>query len=144
MLITDWSTRGSDVIPFKITWLTNKWCSVNRCYASKYFLPNPLVSLPLVRRNHQQRPWFPTETPRCSGRLWRLWRNLVPSDWEFHATCRPGNESGRTRTSCTFWWHRRTIRMTRVLHSSQWLQLCWSRSHNAWHLWECSWCAWKS
>jgi len=32
-----------------------------------------------------------------------------------------------TRTSCMFWWHIRTIRTTHVLHSSHWLQLCWSR-----------------
>jgi len=49
-----------------------------------------------------------------------------------------------THTSCTFWWRIRTIRTTHVLHSSQWLQLCWSRLHNAWLLWECCWCGWKS
>jgi len=35
-------------------------------------------------------------------------------------------------TSCTLWWRIRIIRTTRVLHSSQGLQLCWSRLHNAW------------
>ena len=42
---------------------------------------------------HQQQPWFPSETPGCSGRLWRLWRNLVPSDGELLAACRPGDGS---------------------------------------------------
>jgi len=45
---------------------------------------------------HQQQPWFPSETPGCSGRLWRLWRlwrNLVPSDGELHAACHPGDGS---------------------------------------------------
>ena len=49
-----------------------------------------------------------------------------------------------TRTSWTFWWRICTIRTTRVLHTSQWLLLCWSRLHNAWLLWECCWCAWTS
>ena len=30
------------------------------------------------------------------------------------------------------WWHIRTVRMTTVLHSSQWLQLCCSCLHNTW------------
>jgi len=34
--------------------------------------------------------------------------------------------------SFTLWWCLRTIRRTRVLHSSQGLQLCRSRLHNAW------------
>ena len=34
--------------------------------------------------------------------------------------------------SFTLWWRLRAIRWTRVLHSSQGLQLCWSRLHNAW------------
>ena len=34
--------------------------------------------------------------------------------------------------SFTLWWCLRTIRRTCVLHSSQGLQLCWSRLHNAW------------
>ena len=34
--------------------------------------------------------------------------------------------------SFTLWWRLRTIRRTRVLHSSQGLQLCWSRFPNAW------------
>ena len=37
-----------------------------------------------------------------------------------------------TCTSFTFCWSIRTIRTTRVLRSSQWQQLCWSRLHNAW------------
>ena len=36
------------------------------------------------------------------------------------------------------WWRIRTIRMTGVLHSSQGLQLCCSRLHNAWR------CLWLS
>jgi len=31
---------------------------------------------------------FRQKTPRCSGRLCWLWRNLVPSDGELHASCR--------------------------------------------------------
>jgi len=34
--------------------------------------------------------------------------------------------------SFTLWWCLRTIRRTRVLHSSEGLQLCSSRLHNAW------------
>jgi len=82
--------------------------------------------------SHQQRPQFPSETPGCSRRLWRLWRNLVRSDGELIATRRPGDGSRCIRTSFTLWWSIRIIRMTRVLHSSQGLQLCWSRLDNAW------------
>jgi len=42
---------------------------------------------------HQQQPYFPSETPGCSGRLWRLWRNLVPSDCESDVTRRPSDGS---------------------------------------------------
>jgi len=50
---------------------------------------------------HQQQLYFPSETPRCSGRLWRLWRNLVPSDGESHAACRPGDGSNCILASIT-------------------------------------------
>jgi len=73
----------------------------------------------------------------CSGRLWQVWRNLVPSDGELHATRLPGNGLHCTRTCFTFWWHIRTIRTKRVLHTSQWLQLCWCHLHNAWMLLVC-------
>jgi len=42
---------------------------------------------------HQQQPYFPSETRGCCGQLWQLWRNLVPSDGELHASCRPGDAS---------------------------------------------------
>jgi len=81
---------------------------------------------------HQQRPYFWSETSGCSGRRWRLWRNLVWSDREFHTIRRPGDGSRCIRTCCTLWWHIRIIRTTRVLHSSQGLWLGWSGLHNAW------------
>jgi len=56
-------------------------------------------------------------------RLWWLWRNLVPSDGNSHAIRRPGDGSRSIFTSCTVWWRLRSIRRTRVLHSSQGLQL---------------------
>jgi hypothetical protein len=49
---------------------------------------------------HQQQPYFPSETPGCSSRLWWLWRSLVPSDREIHASCCPGNGSRWICTSC--------------------------------------------
>jgi len=42
---------------------------------------------------HQQQLYFPSETSGCSGRLCRLWRNLVPSDGESDATHRPSDGS---------------------------------------------------
>jgi len=75
---------------------------------------------------------MPTETPGCSGRLWRLWQKLVPSDRKLHPICPPGDGSHCIRTSFTVWWHIRIIRMTRVLHSSQGLQLSWSSFDNTW------------
>jgi len=49
---------------------------------------------------HQQQLKFPSETPGCSGLLWRLWRNLIPSDGEFHAT-RPSGVEPRSVASAT-------------------------------------------
>jgi len=46
-----------------------------------------------IASTHQQQLQFPSETPGCSGRLWRLWRNLVPSDGESDATRRPRDGS---------------------------------------------------
>jgi len=40
---------------------------------------------------HQQQLQFRSETPWCSGRLWRLWRNLVPSDAESNTTRLPSD-----------------------------------------------------
>jgi len=42
---------------------------------------------------HQQKLKFSLETPGGSGRLWRLWRNLVPWDGELYATRHPGDGS---------------------------------------------------
>ena len=42
---------------------------------------------------HQQQPWYPSETPGCSGLLWWLWLNLLPCDGELYATNCPGDES---------------------------------------------------
>ena len=42
---------------------------------------------------HQQQLQFPSETPGCSGRFWRLWRNLVLSDGESNATRCPSDGS---------------------------------------------------
>jgi len=42
---------------------------------------------------HQQQLQLPSETPRCSGWLWRLWRNLVPSDGESKGTRHPSDGS---------------------------------------------------
>jgi len=36
----------------------------------------------------QQQLNFPSDTLGCSGRLWRLWLNLIPSDGELHAARR--------------------------------------------------------
>jgi hypothetical protein len=43
--------------------------------------------------SHQQQLQFPSETPGCSEWLWRLWKNLVPSDVKLHASCHPGDGS---------------------------------------------------
>jgi hypothetical protein len=50
---------------------------------------------------HQQQPEFPSETQGCSERLWRLWRILVPSDGELHASRRTGYGSRCILTSST-------------------------------------------
>ena len=105
---------------FIINWIT--WWSQSTCSA-KYQLSGTCE----VKLSHQRRPEFPSATPGCSGRLWRIWRNLVPSDGELHTTRRSGDGLRCTCTSLTCWWRIRTIRMTCVLHFSQWPQLCWSR-----------------
>jgi hypothetical protein len=50
---------------------------------------------------HPQQYLFQSEIPRCSGRLWQLWRNLIPSDWEIHGSRRPGNVLRCILTPCT-------------------------------------------
>jgi hypothetical protein len=42
---------------------------------------------------HQQQTEFPSGTHRCFWRPWWLWRNLVASDGESHATCCPRDGS---------------------------------------------------
>jgi len=55
--------------------------------------PNSLDSSIQVHTSipHQQQPQFPSETGGCSGRLWWLWRYLVPSDGESDTTHRPSD-----------------------------------------------------
>jgi len=55
-------------------------------YASIFF--SSRMKHTAIIQHHHQRPWFPSETPVCSGRLWWLWRNLVPSDREVKTTRR--------------------------------------------------------
>ena len=50
---------------------------------------------------HQKQLYFPSESPWCSGWLCWLWRNLVPSDIELHASRRPGDGSCCILTSNT-------------------------------------------
>jgi len=52
-------------------------------------------------------------------------------------TCCPSPRPRFVLHTCTLtlWWRLRTIRRTRVLHSSQGLQLCWSLLHNASRCW---------
>jgi len=50
---------------------------------------------------HQQQTLFPSETPRCSRWLWRLWQNLVPSDGELYTSRCPGDGSHCIHTSIT-------------------------------------------
>jgi len=40
---------------------------------------------------HRQQPKFPSGTSGYSGWLWPLWRNLVPTDVEFHSSRCPGD-----------------------------------------------------
>jgi len=86
---------------------------------------------------HQQQPWFLSETPGCSGRLWRLWRNLLPSDGELHAACRPGDGSrciaehlGAPPTN--LWASGSTSNHSRAF---------WEKQHL---LWDRCWCTWNS
>ena len=53
---------------------------------------------------HQQRLYFPSGTLRCSGQLWRLWRNLVPSERELHVSRHPGDGSRCMHTSPRVYW----------------------------------------
>jgi len=46
-----------------------------------------------MANDHEQQLQFASETPRCSARLWRLWRNLVPSDRELDMTLRQSDRS---------------------------------------------------
>jgi len=96
-----------------------------------------LTQLPVMLIDHQQQPWIPSGTPGCSGRLWRLWRNLVPSDGELHAACRPGDGSrciaehlGAPATN--LWASGSTSNHSRAF---------WEIQHL---LWERCWCAWNS
>jgi len=87
-------------------------------------------------KSHLQQLWFPSETPGCSGRLWRLRRNLVFSDGHITHTTLPRQWNALHKyllyVAPGMWWCVRTIRTTRVLQSSQWLQLSCRRWPNAW------------
>jgi hypothetical protein len=91
----------------------------------------------LLFKPHQEHPWFPSETPGWSGRLWLLWRHLVPSDGELHAVYRPGDGSrciaehlGAPATH--LWASGGTSNNSRAF---------WEKQHL---LWERCWCAWNS
>jgi hypothetical protein len=54
---------------------------------------------------HQQQLLFPSETPGCSGRLWRLWRIGAPYDRESDATCHPSDASRCIIPVWRLWYH---------------------------------------
>jgi len=83
---------------------------------------------------------FPSSaTTLVSVRNTRVFRTALTAPMEPHTlwqriTCylSPRQRVAFHAYSSTLWWRLRTIRRTRVLHSSQGLQLCSSRLHNAW------------
>ena len=99
---------------------------------------------------HQQRPKFPSETPGCSGQLWRLWQNLVPSDGELHATRRPGDVSRCIHTSFTFGWRIRTSERHVCYTLRSYAEAVYTTPGDVSAclrpplIWESCWWAWKS
>ena len=124
--------------PLSLVWMNvvrNNWHQYKpwRLIDWPRLLHHPINSTVL----HQQQPQFPSETPGCSGRLWRLWRNLVPSDGELHAARRPGDalrciaeHLGAPATN--LWASGSTSNHSRAF---------WENQHL---LWERCWCAWNS
>jgi hypothetical protein len=64
-------------------------------------LPVKAVNYTVMHTKYHQEPWFPSAIPTWSSQLWCLWQNLIPSDWEIHASCHQGDGLYWIYTFCT-------------------------------------------